>query len=89
MLLIYVAVLVFNLKLTDQLTNRLTDYMEQSPSWDVNSCSASQEIPNLSWNTKVHCCVQNSLPLVPILRQMNPVHTFPRSVILAFHVLWR
>jgi hypothetical protein len=29
--------------------------MEQSPSWEANSHSASQEIPRLSWNPKVHC----------------------------------
>lgn len=32
----------------------LTDSMEKSPSWKVNSQSASQEIPHHSWNTKVH-----------------------------------
>jgi hypothetical protein len=32
----------------------LTDSMEQSPSWEVDRFSASQEIPRISWNPKVH-----------------------------------
>jgi hypothetical protein len=41
------------------LTNQPTNYMEQSPSWEAdNNHSASQEIPCLSWNPKVHYRVQ-------------------------------
>jgi hypothetical protein len=50
--------------------------MEQSPSWEANIHLASQEIPNLLQNPKVHYCNHKSLPTVPIPSQMYPVHTF-------------
>jgi hypothetical protein len=51
--------------------------MEQSPLWEANSRSASQESPHLLWNLEVYHCVYKILLLVPILSQINPVHTFP------------
>jgi len=51
--------------------------MEQSPSWEANSHSASQEISYLLRNPKLHYGVHKSPPLDAILTQMHPFHTFP------------
>ena len=53
----------------------LTHSMEQSPSWEANHFSASQEIPHILWNPKVHYCIYKWSPPVPILSQLDPVHT--------------
>ena len=47
-----------------------------SPSWAAN-CSTSHRIPFILWNPRVHYCFHNSMPLVHILNQINPVHTLP------------
>jgi len=48
--------------------------MEQGPSQEVYSFSASQEIPHVLWNREVHYHVANSLPLFPILSQNLPYY---------------
>jgi hypothetical protein len=57
------------------LTYLLTYSMEQSPSWEANWFEASQKIPRVLWNPKVHYRTHKCPPPVPILRQPNPVHT--------------
>jgi hypothetical protein len=66
------------------LTHKVTNFIENSTSWEANSNSSSQEIPLLLWNLNVHYHVQKSPLLVSILSQIHPVHTFlscvPRSL---------
>jgi hypothetical protein len=53
----------------------LTYSMEQSPSWEANWSPASQEIPRILWNPKVRYRIHKCAAPVPILSQINPVHT--------------
>ena len=74
-----VNVLLFN------WTYLLTYYMVQSPSWETNWFAASQEIPSILWNPKVHYRTHKRPPPVPVLGQPNPVH-IPTYHLLEIHL---
>jgi hypothetical protein len=50
---------------------------ELSPSWEAASCAATQELPSILRNPKVHYRVRKTSPLIPILSKIDPVHTIP------------
>ena len=62
----------------------LTHSMVQSPSWEAHWFAASQEIPRISRNPKVHYRTHKRPPPVPILGQPNPVH-IPTSHLPEIH----
>jgi len=67
------------------LTYLLTHSMVQSPSWEANRFAASQEIPRISRNPKVHYRTHKRPPPVtwasPI-QSIYPHPTFRRSILI-------
>jgi hypothetical protein len=51
--------------------------MEQIPSREADTGTASQEIPSIIFILQVRHRVHNSPSIVPILSQPNPFHTPP------------
>jgi hypothetical protein len=60
---------------TSKLAYLLTYSMEQSPSSEANRFVASQETPRILYNPKIHYRFHKCPLPVPLLIQLNPVHT--------------
>jgi hypothetical protein len=63
--------------------------MKQNPSWKANSFSATQEIPLILRNPKVHYRIHKSLPPLLILNKTDPVHArTPHSSEIYFNIIF-
>jgi hypothetical protein len=69
-------------------TEAKTNTMELSPSSEPARPSTTQEFPKMLWNPSVYYHVHNFLPLVPILSQVNPVHTTPSISLLSIFIVF-
>jgi hypothetical protein len=56
---------------------RLNNFLNLSSSSEAASCATTQELPSILWNPMVYYNVLESPPLVPILSQINQIHTTP------------
>ena len=85
MSLLQVRAIIFKDGETDAIVARKDTYsMAQSPSWEANWFAASQEIPRILWNPKVHYRTHKRPPPVSIMDEPNPVN-IPTSHLLEIH----
>ena len=58
----------------NELINELINYKRQSHSWKALLSLFSEEIPRILWILKLYYHTYNNPPLIPILRQIHPLH---------------
>ena len=66
-------------------TSCVTYSMDLCPTWEAKRFSSSQELPQIVWNPKVYYSIDKFPPPVPILSQVDPVHT-PTSHFLKIYL---
>jgi hypothetical protein len=62
--------------------------MERSPSCEASNCGATQVLPNILWNPKVHYSVRNSPPLATTLGQINPPIPLHPIILTSLFILY-
>ena len=83
----YVYLLVLYLTTLNVAQTVLTYSMEQSPSWETDRFSVSQEIPHILRNPKVHYRNHKCPLTVPILIQLDQVHALTSHSRRSFLIL--
>jgi hypothetical protein len=72
----YLLTFLLTYSLTCLLTYLLSYLLHRTESfWEANRFSATQEIPRILWHLKIFYRIHNCPPPIPILSQLDPVHT--------------
>lgn len=67
---------------------KVTNPMEQEPSWESNKFSDKQESRYFLWNKKVHYRIHNSPPHIATLSHINTVHSPQTKCWLSYLILY-